>query len=137
MGKGLLPDYMLGKFQLETSEGFSDFMYKIGVGWFNRALACTAYPIITITEKTESSFKTSTKSFRLNEIYTKTNQLGDGVQVTARLQGNKLIRDTNLKGYDFVFTSEYLEGGSVMNMIITIKGDSEFRVVRGFKRLDD
>merc|ERR1712236_6527 len=78
--KGPLPDYMLGKFQLETSEGFSDFMYKIGVGWFNRALACTAYPIITITqsddgtitEKTESSFKTSTKSFRLNEIYTKT-----------------------------------------------------------------
>merc|ERR1711915_583238 len=109
-------------------------MYKIGVGWFNRALACTAYPIITITQSDDG---TSTKSFRLNEIYTKTNQLGDGVQVTARLQGNKLIRDTNLKGYDFVFTSEYLEGGSVMNMIITIKGDSEFRVVRGFKRLDD
>ena len=36
---GPLPQYMLGKFQLETSEGFSGFMYKMGVGWFNRAVS--------------------------------------------------------------------------------------------------
>lgn len=27
---------MLGDFQLETSEGFSDYMYEIGVNWFTR-----------------------------------------------------------------------------------------------------
>ena len=27
---------MLGEFQLETSEGFSDYMYEIGVNWFTR-----------------------------------------------------------------------------------------------------
>ena len=27
---------MLGDFQLETSEGFDDYMYGIGVNWFTR-----------------------------------------------------------------------------------------------------
>ena len=31
-----LPPYMLGKFQLETSKGFDDFMYEINVNWFTR-----------------------------------------------------------------------------------------------------
>ena len=31
-----LPPYMLGKFQLETSKGFDDFMYEISVNWFTR-----------------------------------------------------------------------------------------------------
>merc|ERR1712062_126215 len=31
-----LPNYMLGDFQLETSEGFEDYMYEIGVNWFTR-----------------------------------------------------------------------------------------------------
>ena len=31
-----LPNYMLGEFQLETSQGFEDFMYEIGVNWFTR-----------------------------------------------------------------------------------------------------
>ena len=27
---------MLGQYQLQTSEGFNDFMYEIGVNWFTR-----------------------------------------------------------------------------------------------------
>ena len=27
---------MLGEFKMETSEGFEDFLYEIGVNWFNR-----------------------------------------------------------------------------------------------------
>ena len=41
--KGPLPEYMVGKFQLETSEGFSDFMYKMGVGWFKRSVSDALY----------------------------------------------------------------------------------------------
>ena len=33
---GPLQPYMLGEFQLETSEGFEDFMYQLGVNWFTR-----------------------------------------------------------------------------------------------------
>ena len=40
--KGPLPEYMLGKFQLESSEGFSDFMYLMGVGWFQRSVSCAS-----------------------------------------------------------------------------------------------
>ena len=31
-----LPEFMIGDFQMETSEGFNDFMYEMGVNWFNR-----------------------------------------------------------------------------------------------------
>ena len=31
-----LPDFMLGEFKMETSEGFEDFLYEIGVNWFTR-----------------------------------------------------------------------------------------------------
>ena len=34
-----IPAHMLGKFQLETSEGFDDFMYEINVGWFTRKVS--------------------------------------------------------------------------------------------------
>ena len=27
---------MLGEFKMETSEGFEDFLYEIGINWFNR-----------------------------------------------------------------------------------------------------
>ena len=61
--QGPLPNYMLGEFQLETSQGFEDFMYELGVNWFTRKvvnliktimyiqiiilyirIACTLYP---------------------------------------------------------------------------------------------
>ena len=35
-GAGRIPDYMLGSFILDTSEGFNDYMYEIGVDWFTR-----------------------------------------------------------------------------------------------------
>ena len=86
---------MLGKFQLETSEGLSDFMYKMGVGWFQRSvsdalyshelfyynspfqIACTLYPVTKISQTedgdiiqvTQSTFKTKTDIFRLNTPY--------------------------------------------------------------------
>ena len=41
-----LPANMLGKYQLETSEGFSDFMSEIGVNWFTRQVTfyLVSYP---------------------------------------------------------------------------------------------
>ena len=34
-----LPAQWLGKYQLETSEGFTAFMTEIGVNWFTRQVA--------------------------------------------------------------------------------------------------
>jgi hypothetical protein len=33
-----LPDYMLGEFKMQTSEGFTDFMYALGVNWLTRSV---------------------------------------------------------------------------------------------------
>ena len=53
---GPLPQTMIGKFNLESSTGFDDYMYKLGVGWFKRKvrklfcysflpqLVCASYP---------------------------------------------------------------------------------------------
>merc|ERR1712156_445161 len=43
-----LPEHMLGQYQLETSEGFNDFMHEVGVSWFTRKIACGLYPKATI-----------------------------------------------------------------------------------------
>ena len=32
---------MLGEFKMETSEGFEDFLYEIGISWFNRKAELT------------------------------------------------------------------------------------------------
>merc|ERR1712154_463286 len=96
-----LPNYMLGDFQLETSEGFSDYMYEIGVNWFTRTIACTLYPTarnsITSDGKikinTWSTFKSSEITFQLNTPFRETTADGREVTTTALLYGNKLVKD--------------------------------------------
>ena len=36
--KMAVPDMMLGSFQMETSEGFDEFMYEMGVNMFTRLM---------------------------------------------------------------------------------------------------
>merc|ERR1711902_481410 len=101
----LLPNYMLGDFQLETSEGFEDFMYEIGVNWFTRKIACTLYPTATnritpdgqIQIDTSSTFKSSSIQFRLDQPFKETTSDGREVETTAVLYGNKLIKDQVLR----------------------------------------
>ena len=43
-GQAALEPYMLGKFELETSNGFEDFMTEIGVGFLTRKV-CSSAPV--------------------------------------------------------------------------------------------
>merc|ERR1711902_43641 len=43
-GQAVLEPYMLGKFELESSNGFEDFMTEIGVGFLTRKVACALTP---------------------------------------------------------------------------------------------
>ena len=36
---GPLPQYMVGKYVLETSEGFDNYMWELGVNWFTRKVS--------------------------------------------------------------------------------------------------
>ena len=40
-----LPAVMIGDFQMETSEGFNDFMYELSVNFATRTIANNLYPL--------------------------------------------------------------------------------------------
>merc|ERR1712168_289666 len=90
---------MLGEYVLETSEGFDDYMWQLGVNWFTRKIACALYPTATnkqningdITIDTASTFKSTTLTFRLNTPFEESTADGRTV-TTAAVQGNKLVK---------------------------------------------
>ena len=45
-----LPAFMIGDFQMETSEGFNDFMYELGVNFVTRNIANNLYPLQQIRQ---------------------------------------------------------------------------------------
>merc|ERR1712045_90658 len=145
IGQSPLPEYMLGDFQLETSEGFSDYMYEIGVNWFTRTIACTLYPTarnsITSDGKikinTWSTFKSSEISFELNKPFKETTADGREVTTTALLYGNKLVKDqknTADHSLDSVETMEFTTDGQYMTLIHTMPSNPKIKSVRVYRR---
>merc|ERR1711899_141835 len=144
-GQAPLPNYMLGDFQLETSEGFSDYMYEIGVNWFTRQIACTLYPTaknsITpdgrIKINTWSTFKSSELTFGLNKPFQETTADGREVTTTASLYGNKLVKDqinTADRSLDSVEVREFSTDGQYMTLIHTMPANPSIKSVRVYKR---
>ena len=113
-----LPANMLGKYQLETSEGFSNFMSEIGVNWFTRQvtfylfsphcivilktqIACALYPTATnknlggdtVGIDTSSTFKSTSIQFEFGVPFVETTGDGTEVRTTASLSGNSIIKD--------------------------------------------
>jgi len=141
-----IPAHMLGKFQLETSKGFDDFMYEINVGWFTRKIACTLYPTATnsitsdgqIQIDTSSTFKSSSIKFRLNEPFPETTSDGRKVKTTAVLYGNRLIKDQKHptdSTLDVVETRQFSPDGQFMTLIHTMPKRPKIKSVRVYKRL--
>merc|ERR1712038_2058830 len=71
-----LPAFMIGDFQMETSEGFNDFMYEMGVNFVTRNIANNLYPLQQIrqdkddelvTLETLTSFKSTKIEFKIDE----------------------------------------------------------------------
>merc|ERR1711936_967828 len=147
-GQSPLPQYMLGKFQLETSKGFSDYMYETGVNWFTRSIACTLYPTATntitadgkIQINTASTFKSSEIVFELNKPFPETTADGREVTTTALLYGNKIVKDqTNTadRSLDSIETREFTPDGKFMTLIHTMPSNPSIKSVRVYKRLEN
>merc|ERR1712018_721658 len=145
--QGPLPNYMLGDFQLETSEGFDNYMYEIGVNWFTRKIACTLYPTarnsITpdgrIKINTWSTFKSSELIFGLNKPFPETTADGREVTTTASLYGNKLVKDqrnTADRSLDSVEMREFSTDGQYMTLIHTMPANPTIKSVRVYKRME-
>merc|ERR1712117_704733 len=71
-----IPDIMVGDFQMETSEGFDEFMYEMGVNIFTRKIGNSLYPLQQIRQKdgevtleTLTSFKNTKIVFKLGAAF--------------------------------------------------------------------
>merc|ERR1711863_52244 len=141
-----LPDHMLGQYQLETSEGFSDFMYEIGVSWFTRTIACSLYPTATnknlggdtVGIDTSSTFKSTSIDFEFGVPFPETTGDGTEVRTTATLNGNSLIKDQKAlkpSGVSRIETRNFRQNGQIMELVHTIPGKAKIRSVRVYKKL--
>lgn len=143
---GQLPDYMLGEFKMESSEGFSDFMYELGVDWFTRSIACTIYPTQKITQAgdlitldTSSTLKTTHTEFKLGEPWEEYTADKRTTSTVATLDGNRLIKvqtpDPSTGYHTTTEVREFVDNGNTMNMIMTIKDKPDIKSVRIYKRV--
>merc|ERR1711870_63778 len=125
---GPLPEYMIGEFELDTSEGFDDYMSAVGVDWFTRKIACSLYPTAKnaqsgedVTISTESTFKSTPVTFKLDTPFQEDTADGRTVTTIARLSGNELSS---------VETRRFLDGGNKMMLIHTLPSDDTIQSVR-------
>ena len=67
----LLPEYMLGEYVLETSEGFDDYMWQLGVNWFTRKVRDQIFVIRLIhsSDKSWSSVLSSTNMRQIRSLH--------------------------------------------------------------------
>ncbi|XP_037777785.1 sodium/calcium exchanger regulatory protein 1-like [Penaeus monodon] len=87
-----------GKFKMESSENFDEFMKALGVGLVMRKMGNAATPTVEITKdgdtyamKTTTTFKTTEIKFKLGEEFEETTADGRVVKSTITLDGNKLV----------------------------------------------
>merc|ERR1712173_53071 len=142
---GPLPQYMIGEFELETSEGFNNYMYAVGVDWFTRKIACSLYPTARnaqsdqeVTISTESTFKSTSVTFKLGTPFQENTADGRTVTTTATLSGDELIKTQTGHGSELssVETRRFLDGGNKMILIHTLPTDNTIKSVRGYKRIN-
>ncbi|XP_012942507.1 sodium/calcium exchanger regulatory protein 1 [Aplysia californica] len=93
-------EFAPGKWDLDTTDKFDDYMKALGVGMATRMIANKLKPRqeISVTDgewniKTSSTFKTSEVKFRIGEEFQETTADGRTVKTTVSVDGTKLIQD--------------------------------------------
>ncbi|XP_064087830.1 sodium/calcium exchanger regulatory protein 1-like [Macrobrachium nipponense] len=116
---------IVGKYKLETSENFDEFMKALGVGLVMRKMGNTATPSVEITLeddtyslKTVTTFKTTEIKFKLGEEFEETTADGRVVKSTITLDGNKMthnqVGDKEKKEKDSLLTREFTDTEMIM-----------------------
>lgn len=120
-------DPMPGRYLMESSECFDDFMKALGVGMIKRKLANSVIPINEIeisdegvyTIRTVTTVRTSEISFRLDEPFAEDTIDGRRTQTTPTREGNflKLDQKGNKGEKDSVMTRQ-LDGDTITMKLI-------------------
>lgn len=116
---------IVGKYKMESSENFDEFMKALGVGMVMRKMGNAATPSVDITEeggtyslKTISTFKTTEIKFKLGEEFEETTADGRTVKSTISLDGNKMTHkqtgDKEKKEKDSVLLREFTDTEMIM-----------------------
>merc|ERR1719341_438920 len=143
---GPLPHYMIGDFQLDTSEKFNEFMTELGVNWVTRNIANNLYPVQKISQEgdeilldTETTFRSTQTRFKLGASWRETTADGRETDTVATLEGNTLSKvqvPDSATGYHTTHEVRvFKEDGSEMVMTLSIPGKPEVTSVRTYKRL--
>nr|UEK51492.1 FABP-like protein [Parasacculina yatsui] len=95
-----MAEFALGKFKMETSENFDEYMKALGVGMVMRKLGNAATPTMEITVsgdeyelKTITTFKTTSIKFKLGEAFEENTADGRTVKSTITVDGNTLVHE--------------------------------------------
>ena len=142
-----IPDIMVGDFQMETSEGFDEFMYEMGVNIFTRKIGNSLYPLQQIRQKdgeitleTLTSFKNTKIVFKLGAAFEEYTADGRYTQTVATVEDNKLIKmqtpDPSTGYHTTKEVREFKEEGKVMVLHLSIPAKPEIVCTRFYRRVE-
>lgn len=111
-----------GKYTLDSSENFDEFMKALGVGLVMRKLGATTKPTVELinnngewTLKTSTTMKTTEIKFKIDEVFDETTYDGRECKTTFTIDGNKLIQDQKAtKGKSAKFVREFTDTEMIM-----------------------
>lgn len=128
----------VGRWRMETSENFDEYMKAVGVGMMLRKTAGALKPDIVFSIdgdtwklRSESTFKNTEIVFKLGEEFDETTADGRKVKTTMTLEGdNKLIHKQ--KGDPDSTLTRTIEGDT-LTMTLEAKGVKSTRVYKKVK----
>jgi len=128
----------IGKWKMESSENFEDYLKAIGIGMATRKIAGSQKPNNVISAepngvyniRSESSFKNHDMKFKLNEEFEEHTADGRKAKTTMRLEGGKLIQDQKADVHSII--TRELTDDNTLHVTLTANGVTSTRL---FKRL--
>lgn len=127
-----------GKYKLESSEKFDEYMKALGVGVMTRTMANNATPVQEIKQdneeffiKTTTTFKTTEIKFKLNETFDETTGDGRKVKSLVSWDGDKLVHKQTGEPKDTTITREFTD--DTMKMVLVV---DDIVCTRVYKKVD-
>jgi len=95
-----MTETMIGKWKMDSSENFDEYLKALDVNVMLRKMASTATPTMEVSEeagtfqlKTATTFKTTTITFKLNEPFDEETADGRKVKSTMTWEAGTLVHD--------------------------------------------
>nr|WPK49601.1 FABP2 [Viridiscus sp. 1 JF-2023a]WPK49603.1 FABP2 [Viridiscus perviridis] len=133
-----MADLFVGKYKLESSENFEEYMKSIGVGMVMRKLGANATPVVTITKngdvytvKSETTFKTSEFSFRLGEEFDEETPDGRRVKTIISQEGSKLVQVQRKDDFETIIARDFDPQGLTATLV-----HKDVKSIRRYKRIE-